>query len=55
MTTNREIARKGLTQETHSAGAGCPFLASSRRWRGRLAHHRVNLSRADRSLLGRDR
>lgn len=25
----------------HSAGAGCPFLASPRRWRDRLARHRA--------------
>jgi len=39
----------------HSAGGGCPFLASPRRWRDRLAHHRVNLRRADLPLLGRGR
>lgn len=39
----------------HSAGAGCPFLATPRRWRDRLARHRVNLRRADLSLLGRGR
>ncbi len=26
----------------HTAGAGCPFLQSPRRWRNRLAHHRIN-------------
>ena len=35
----------------HSAGAGCPFLAPPRRWRGRLARHRVNLRRAALALL----
>lgn len=33
----------------HSAGPGCPFLASPRRWRRRLARHRLNLNRADRA------
>jgi hypothetical protein len=39
----------------HSAGAGCPFLASPRRWRDTLARDRVNLRRADLSVLCRDR
>ncbi len=37
----------------HSAGAGCPFLASPRRWRGRVARHRANLKWADLPLLDR--